>query len=83
MTKQELDAAFKAYDERVAKLAEAHEPATCAYCGRKIRPGREIWVMPCTGPVYCSSDCLAYGQGGAYLEADDEDYESWFEEKTR
>lgn len=75
---EELKAAFKAYDERKAKFACNHKPCKCAYCGRKIHPGSEIWVDD-NENIYCSADCGFYGQDGSYFEFEDDEYEDFFE----
>jgi hypothetical protein len=81
LTKEQLRQAFADYDKRKAIFSTTHKAAKCSECGRVIHPGSEIWCEPMGDRIYCSPECCAYGLGGAYLEFDDDDYDTWFERR--
>jgi hypothetical protein len=83
--KEEFDRCYAAYEKAKKEFAETHKPAVCmnGACKREIQPGDTVIVVPIRDEIFCSAECLADYYGGYELEfdADDDDYESWFEKK--
>lgn len=85
MTKEEFDRRFAEFERVKKEFSETHKPVVCmnSACQREIQPGNTIYVVPFRDEIFCSAECLAEHYGGYVLEfdADDDDYESWFEKK--